>query len=161
MASTYRNLRLDARRDLEQAGLPLAEPESMILLMVASGKSREELVRDNDLYAPENVIETYRDLVRRRKREEPRLLQVPSGVQSQVSVGACHRSSPRSVSRFSIRYHASSPLTSGRTRVRARMATSSVESSGSKVVKFCIHIPGAERMRVTGLSCRPMKRLSS
>ena len=71
MASTYRNLRLDARRDLEQAGLPLAEPESMILLMVASGKSREELVRDNDLYAPENVIETYRDLVRRRKREEP------------------------------------------------------------------------------------------
>ena len=71
MASTYRNLRLDARRDLEQAGNPSAEPESMILLMAASGKSREEILRDDDLYAPDEVIETYRNLVRRRRKEEP------------------------------------------------------------------------------------------
>ena len=71
MASTYRNLRLDARRDLEQAGNPSAEPESMILLMSASGKSREEILRDDDLYAPDDVIENYRNLVRRRRKEEP------------------------------------------------------------------------------------------
>ena len=29
------------------------------------------------------------------------------------------------------------------------MATSSMESSGSLVVKFCSHIPGADRIRVT------------
>ena len=58
-------------------------------------------------------------------------------------------------------YHSSSPCLLGRTRVRASMATSSMESSGSKVVKFCIHRPGADRMRVTTLSCRPMNRLIS
>ena len=35
------------------------------------------------------------------------------------------------------------------------MATSIMESSGSFVVKFCIHIPGAERMRVTHCRGRP------
>ena len=43
----------------------------MILLIAASGKRMEEILRDDDLYAPESVIETYRDLIRRRKREEP------------------------------------------------------------------------------------------
>ena len=40
------------------------------------------------------------------------------------------------------------------------MATSSMESSGSFVVKFCSHMPGAESTRVTMLSCRPTKRLT-
>ena len=58
-------------------------------------------------------------------------------------------------------HQASSPLCSGRTSVSASMATSSMESSGSKVVKFCIHIPGADSTRVSALSCRPTARLIS
>ena len=49
-------------------------------------------------------------------------------------------------------YQASLPFSSGRTSFRASMATSSMESSGSKVVKFCSHIPGADSTRVTALS---------
>ena len=44
---------------------------------------------------------------------------------------------------------------------QASMATSSMESSGSLGVKFCSHIPGADRIRVTALSWRPTKRLNS
>ena len=50
------------------------------------------------------------------------------------------------------RYHWSAPAFSGITSSRARMATSIMESSGSLVVKFCIHMPGAVRMRVSRLS---------
>ena len=49
-------------------------------------------------------------------------------------------------------YQASLPFSSGITRFIASMATSSMESSGSLVVKFCIHIPGRARKFVTGLS---------
>ena len=49
-------------------------------------------------------------------------------------------------------YQASLPFSEGKTSFRASMATSSIESSGSKVVKFCSHIPGADSTRVTALS---------
>ena len=49
-------------------------------------------------------------------------------------------------------HQASLPFSSGRTSFRASMATSSIESSGSKVVKFCSHMPGADSTRVTALS---------
>ena len=49
-------------------------------------------------------------------------------------------------------YQVSLPFSSGKTSFRASMATSSMESSGSKVVKFCSHIPGADSTRVTALS---------
>ena len=58
-------------------------------------------------------------------------------------------------------YQASSPCFSGRTSSSALMPTSIMESSGSKVVKFCSHRPGATRMRVMGPSCRPAQRLNS
>ena len=58
-------------------------------------------------------------------------------------------------------YHLSLPFSSGKTNVSASMATSSMESSGSKVVKFCSHIPGADSARVKALSWRPTKRLNS
>ena len=63
--------------------------------------------------------------------------------------------------RFNGDYHVSLPSSSGRTSLSASMATSSMESSGSFVVKFCSHMPGAESTRVTMLSCRPTKRLNS
>ena len=69
-----------------------------------------------------------------------------SGVQVQVGVGF---------------YHLSAPSSSGRTRVSASMATSIMESSGSLVVKFWNHMPGAVRIRVNQLSCRPTRRLIS
>ena len=58
-------------------------------------------------------------------------------------------------------YHRSSPSFSGRTSVSASMPTSIMESSGSWVVKFCSHIPGADRIRVTTLSWAPTSRLNS
>ena len=43
------------------------------------------------------------------------------------------------------------------------MAHSIMESSGSLVVKFCIHMPGAVRILARRLSCtwRPTQRLNS
>ena len=58
-------------------------------------------------------------------------------------------------------YQASSPLFSGSTNSRALMPTSIIESSGSKVVKFWSHRPGATKIRVTNPSCRPAQRLNS
>ena len=49
-------------------------------------------------------------------------------------------------------YHLSLPSCLGRTSSRARMATSIMESSGSLVVKFWNHMPGAVRIRVKRLS---------
>ena len=52
-------------------------------------------------------------------------------------------------------YHRSSPSFSGRTSVSASMPTSSMESSGSFVVRYCSHMPGADSARVSQLSWRP------
>lgn len=79
---------------------------------------------------------------------DPRLPQGPPDIQGQIVVCNSH-------------YQASFPCSSGSTSFKASMATSSMESSGSLVVKFCSHIPGADRIRVTALSWRPTKRLNS
>ena len=49
-------------------------------------------------------------------------------------------------------YQRSSPSLSGRTAVTAAIPTSIILSSGSLVVKFCIHIPGAVKILVNQLS---------
>ena len=49
-------------------------------------------------------------------------------------------------------YHASWPSTSGNTACTAAMPTSIMLSSGSLVVKFWNHIPGAVSTRVSALS---------
>ena len=72
--------------------------------------------------------------------------QRPPGLQIQVSV---------------LFYHRSAPASSGRTSFSASMPTSSMESSGSLVVKFWNHMPGAVRIRVSQLSWRPTRRLNS
>lgn len=71
MASTYHDLRLDARRSLEQAGIEAAEFESWQILMAASGKSRADLLRDEALYTADEVVKAVRSMVDRRRREEP------------------------------------------------------------------------------------------
>ena len=58
-------------------------------------------------------------------------------------------------------YHRSAPSSSGRTALTAAMATSIMESSGSLVVKFWNHMPGAVMIRVKALSCLPAQRLIS
>ena len=58
-------------------------------------------------------------------------------------------------------HQASAPFSWGRTSFRAWIATSSMESSGSKVVKFCIQRPGAARIFVNQLSWAPTKWLIS
>ena len=72
-----------------------------------------------------------------------RALELRAQVQIKVIVCRCHL------------YHASLPFSSGMTSSSARMATSSILSSGSLVVKFCSHRPGRARKRVTLLSCPP------
>ena len=71
--------------------------------------------------------------------------------------GAPHRTSPR---RGDL-YQASLPFSSGSTSSSDRMAHSIMLSSGSKVVKFCIHSPGAVRKWARALSLRPTQRLNS
>ena len=44
-------------------------------------------------------------------------------------------------------HHLSAPFSLGSTCLSASMPTSIMESSGSKVVKFCIHMPGARSAR--------------
>ena len=49
-------------------------------------------------------------------------------------------------------YHRSAPSSSGSTAWTAAIPTSIMESSGSLVVKFCIHMPGADSILVNQLS---------
>ena len=58
-------------------------------------------------------------------------------------------------------YQASLPFSEGSTSSKERMAHSIIPSSGSLVVKFCIHIPGAVSSRLRPLSWRPTQRLNS
>ena len=71
MAGTYNDLYLDARRELRKAGVDQAQLEARELLELASGKSREELLRDLPLYASEKVAERFRELMARRLAGEP------------------------------------------------------------------------------------------
>ena len=71
MAGTYNDLYLDARRELRKAGVDQAQLEARELLELASGKSREELLRDLPLYASEKVADRFRELMARRLAGEP------------------------------------------------------------------------------------------
>ena len=71
MAGTYNDLYLDARRDLKKAGVEQAQLEARELLELASGKSREQLLRDLPLYASDKVAERFRELMARRLAGEP------------------------------------------------------------------------------------------
>lgn len=71
MPATYNDLYLDARKALKGAGVEQAQLEARELLCVASGKSREEFLRDLPLYASDEVEGRFRGLLGRRLKGEP------------------------------------------------------------------------------------------
>ena len=71
MPATYNDLYLDARKALKGMGVEQAQLEARELLCLASGKSREELLRDLPLYAPDGPAARFRELMARRLAGEP------------------------------------------------------------------------------------------
>ena len=71
MAITYNNLYMDIRQQLRRAGVEASTLEARELVCFAAGKTREQLTRDGQLYAPPQVEEQVRDLVQRHLAGEP------------------------------------------------------------------------------------------
>ena len=71
MATTYNNLYLDTRARLKKAGVEAAQLEAREILCFATGKTREQLVRDMPLYASGDLEGQVEALVRRRLAGEP------------------------------------------------------------------------------------------
>lgn len=71
MATTYNELYLNTRRVLKEAGVNQAQLEARELLCLASGKGREQFMRDLSLYAPDHVERRFRELLARRLAGEP------------------------------------------------------------------------------------------
>ena len=71
MAITYNNLYMDLRQELRRAGIQAATLEARELVCYAAGKTRQELLRDAQLYVPPLVEEQARALVRRHLGGEP------------------------------------------------------------------------------------------
>ena len=71
MAITYNNLYLDIRQCLKQGGVEAATLEARELVCFATGKTREELMRDGSLYASPDMEDRVRDLVKRHLAGEP------------------------------------------------------------------------------------------
>ena len=57
MATTYNNLYMDIRQQLRMAGVQAATLEARELVCFASGKTRQQLSRDGQLYVPPAVEE--------------------------------------------------------------------------------------------------------
>ena len=71
MATTYNNLYMDIRQQLHTAGVQASTLEARELVCFASGKTRQQLQRDGQLYVPPAVEEQARALVRRHLAGEP------------------------------------------------------------------------------------------
>ena len=71
MATTYNNLYMDIRQQLRTAGVQASPLEARELVCFASGKTRQQLQRDGQLYVPPAVEEQARALVRRHLAGEP------------------------------------------------------------------------------------------
>lgn len=71
MAITYHDLKFNTRSALAAAGLEEPEQEAQEMLCVASGKRREELLRDLDLYMNDDIAQRVEDMVQRRCAGEP------------------------------------------------------------------------------------------
>ena len=71
MAITYNNLYMDIRQQLRTAGVQASTLEARELVCFASGKTRQQLQRDGQLYVPPVVEEQARALVRRHLAGEP------------------------------------------------------------------------------------------
>ena len=71
MPTTYNDLYLNIRQRLRVTGSLAATLEARELVCFASGKSREELLRDSRLYAPPEVERQTEELLERHLRGEP------------------------------------------------------------------------------------------
>ena len=71
MATTYNNLYMDIRQQLRTAGVQASTLEARELVCFASGKTRQQLQRDGQLYVPPAGEEQARALVRRHLAGEP------------------------------------------------------------------------------------------
>ncbi len=71
MAFTYHDLKFHARNALKAVGLENAGLEAREILCVASGKTTEELLRDQDLYVNDDFIKRVGDMVDRRREGVP------------------------------------------------------------------------------------------
>lgn len=71
MAITYNNLYMDIRQQLRLAGVESSTLEARELVCFAAGKTRQQLVRDGQLYVPPQVEEQAWALVRRHLAGEP------------------------------------------------------------------------------------------
>ena len=65
MPITYNNLYLDIRQELRRAGITAATLEARELVCYGSGKTREELIRDGQLYVATEVEGRIHDLATR------------------------------------------------------------------------------------------------
>lgn len=71
MATTYNNLYLDLRRELKKSGVEEATLEARELVCFATGKSKEELIRDGALYASPEIVGRVQELKKRHLAGEP------------------------------------------------------------------------------------------
>lgn len=71
MATTYNDLYLDLRKKLRQAGIEESTQAARELVCTASGKTKEELMRDGRLYVASEVENTVYDLAQRLFAGEP------------------------------------------------------------------------------------------
>ncbi len=71
MPKTYNEMYLEARKRLKAAGIREYSLEARIILSAAANKTREEFVRDAQLYAGTEYEEKVEGLVRRRLNGEP------------------------------------------------------------------------------------------
>ena len=71
MAITYNNLYMDIRQQLRLAGIRASTLEARELVCFAAGKTRQQLLRDGQLYVPPVVEEQVRNLVQRHLAGEP------------------------------------------------------------------------------------------
>lgn len=71
MPDTYSSLYLSVRRALRQRGLPAADLEARELVCHASGKRKEDLIRDGSLYISRETADRTWELVERHLAGEP------------------------------------------------------------------------------------------
>ena len=71
MPKTYNSLFIETRRALRDAGIEACSLEARLLLSAASGKTREAVLRDMQLYSSDEIEDTLHSLTARRLRGEP------------------------------------------------------------------------------------------
>ncbi|MEA4814033.1 MAG: peptide chain release factor N(5)-glutamine methyltransferase [Oscillospiraceae bacterium] len=71
MAATYNDLYLDVRKALRASGVEAAQLEAREIVCFASGKTREEFLRDARLYASDEIVAKVQKLLERRLAGEP------------------------------------------------------------------------------------------